>query len=50
MNSRTYTASLSQSQGRTGYSVIFRHPVRQDESTGKPGIRIRRGPGKVNER
>jgi len=45
MNSRTYTASLSQSQGRTGYSVIFRHPVRRDDSTGKPGLRIRRGLG-----
>jgi len=45
MNSRAYTASLSQSQGRTGYSVIFRHPVRRDDSTGKPGLRIRRGLG-----
>ncbi len=50
MNSRTYTASLSQTQGRTGYSVIFRHPVRQDESTGKPGLRIRRGLGTRDER
>ncbi len=50
MNSRTYTASLSQSQGRTGYSLIFRHPVRQDESTGKPGLRIRRGLGTRDER
>jgi len=40
-----YTASLSQTQDRTGYSVIFRHPVRRDEATGKPGRRIRRGLG-----
>lgn len=50
MNSRTYTASLSQSQGRTGYSVIFRHPIRRDDSTGKPGLRIRRGLGTRDER
>ncbi|MGO8866222.1 MAG: hypothetical protein ACLQME_06940 [Alphaproteobacteria bacterium] len=42
---RHYTASLSKSQGRTGWSIIFRHPVRRDEATGKPGIRIRRGLG-----
>src|SRR6476620_5230982 len=45
MSQRTYTASLSQSQGRTGYSVIFRHPVRVDEATGKIGVRVRRGLG-----
>ena len=43
MSGRTYEASLSQSQGRTGYSIIFRHPVRLDETTGKPGRRVRRG-------
>ena len=42
---RTYSASLSQSQGRSGYSIIFRHPTRLDETTGKPGIRVRRGLG-----
>ncbi len=44
-----YTASLSQSQGRTGYSVIFRHPVRVDEATGRPGLRVRRGLGTKDE-
>jgi hypothetical protein len=34
---------LSQSQGRTGWSVIFRHPARRDEATGKFGVRVRRG-------
>ena len=43
MMARTYSASLSQSQGRSGYSIIFRHPARLDETTGKPGIRVRRG-------
>lgn len=45
MATRNYSASLSQSQGRSGYSVIFRHPARRDETTGKPGIRVRRGLG-----
>lgn len=40
-----YTATLSRSQGRGGYSVIFRHPVRFDQGTGKPGRRVRRGLG-----
>ena len=39
-----YTASLSQNQGRAGYSIIFRHPVRHDAG-GKPGLRVRRGLG-----
>ena len=45
MAMRTYSASLSQSQGRSGYSIIFRHPARLDATTGKPGIRVRRGLG-----
>lgn len=45
MVKRSYYASLSQSQGRSGYSVIFRHPVRRDDATGKPGLRVRRGLG-----
>lgn len=43
MAERGYTASLSKSQGREGWSVIFRHPVRLDPATGKPGRRVRRG-------
>jgi hypothetical protein len=39
-----YTASKSRSQGRESYSIIFRHPVKKD-STGKSGLRIRRGLG-----
>lgn len=41
----SYTASLSQTQGRSGFSIIFRHPTRRDEKTGKPGVRVRRGLG-----
>lgn len=40
---RFYTASLSQTQDRSGYSIIFRHPVRKDKATGKTGVRVRRG-------
>lgn len=39
---RLYVASKSQTQGRPGYSVTFRHPLRKD-SQGKPGLKIRRG-------
>lgn len=45
MPDRTYRASLSQSQRREGWSVIFRHPVRTDPATGRPGRRVRRGLG-----
>ncbi len=45
MNDHRYSASLSRTQGRSGYSVIFRHPARLDDATGKPGVRIRRGLG-----
>ena len=45
MTQRSYTASLSRSQGRAGYSIIFRHPARQDGATGKWGLRVRRGLG-----
>jgi energy-coupling factor transporter ATP-binding protein EcfA2 len=40
-----HRATLSQSQGRAGWSVIFRHPVRVDPATGKPGWRVRAGLG-----
>lgn len=43
MNPPTYTASLSQTQGRSGYSISFRHPVRRSDETGKPGLKVRRG-------
>ena len=39
-----YTASLSTTPGRPGFSVSFRHPCRID-SKGKPGLKMRRGLG-----
>lgn len=45
MANQTYSASLSRTQGRSGYSIIFRHPARLDPATGKPGVRVRRGLG-----
>ena len=44
MSERRYSASLSQSQGRSGFSIIFRHPARRDAAD-KPGVRVRRGLG-----
>ncbi len=44
-----YSASLSRTQGRSGFSIIFRHPARQDEANGKPGVRVRRGLGTRDE-
>jgi hypothetical protein len=40
-----YTASKNRTQGRDGWSIIFRHPARLDPSTGRPGRRVRRGLG-----
>lgn len=42
---KRYQASLSRSQGRSAWAIIFRHPVRVDPSTGKRGIRVRQGLG-----
>ena len=41
---RRYSASLSQSQNRSGFSIIFRHPTRR-EAVNKLGVRVRRGLG-----
>ncbi|GAA4975215.1 hypothetical protein [Actinoplanes utahensis] len=46
---RYYTATKSRNQGRDAWSVIFRHPVRLDVSTNKPGRRVRRGLGTADE-
>ena len=43
MTKRPYTASLSRTQGRSAFSIIFRHPARPDQATGQPGLRVRRG-------
>ena len=43
-----YKASLSRSQGRESWSIIFRHPLRKDVK-GKEALRIRRGLGTTDE-
>ena len=42
---KSYLASLSRSQGRSAWAIIFRHPVRVDPKTGQPGLRVRQGLG-----
>ena len=41
MSDNFYSASLSRTQGRNTWAVIFRHPKRTDPSTGKEGLRVR---------
>ena len=45
---KLYNASKSQSQNRPGWSISFRHPLRND-GKGKPGLKMRRGLGTDNE-
>ena len=47
--SKPYKASLSKTQGRLSYSIIFRHPVRKDPNTGESGRRVRAGLGTRDE-
>lgn len=44
----TYTAAKSKTGSRPGWSVTFRHPLRND-TRGKPGRKIRRGLSTVDE-
>lgn len=46
---KRFAASLSRSQGRSAWAVIFRHPVRVDPNTGNPGLRVRQGLGTSDE-
>ena len=46
---KRFSATLSRSQGRSAWAVIFRHPVRVDPNTGRPGLRVRQGLGTSNE-
>ena len=46
---KRFVATLSRSQGRSAWAVIFRHPVRVDPNTGKPGLRVRQGLGTADE-
>ncbi len=47
MASAQYTASKSRAQGRPGWTISFRHPLRTDPK-GKPGLKMRRGLGTDN--
>jgi hypothetical protein len=47
---KRYTATLSRSQGRSAWAVIFRHPARVDPNTGKGGLRVRQGLGTSDEK
>jgi hypothetical protein len=47
MNKEIYTASKSRSN-RPVWSIGFRHPLRND-SKGRPGLKMRRGLGTLNE-
>ncbi|MBK8916497.1 MAG: GTPase domain-containing protein [Azonexus sp.] len=42
---KRYVATLSRSQGRSAWAVIFRHPIRVDPNTGRNGLRVRQGLG-----
>ena len=46
---KRFLATLSRSQGRNAWAIIFRHPVRIDPNTGKRGLRVRQGLGTGNE-
>ncbi len=45
---RSYKASKSRAQGRPGWVVSFRHPLRTD-AQGKPGLKMRRGLGTADD-
>ncbi len=47
MAEQQFTASLSRSQGRSAWCLIFRHPLRKD-TQGRTGLRVRRGLGTSN--
>ncbi|MCE5292894.1 MAG: hypothetical protein LLG14_27170 [Nocardiaceae bacterium] len=46
---KRFVASLSRSQGRNAWAVIFRHPIRVDPNTGNGGLRVRQGLGTADE-
>ena len=46
---KRFMATLSRSQGRSAWAVIFRHPVRIDPNTGKAGLRVRQGLGTADD-
>ena len=49
MSDNFYSASLSRTQGRNTWAIIFRHPKRTDQTTGKEGLRVRQSLKTDNE-
>lgn len=49
MSETFYSASLSRTQGRNTWALIFRHPKRTDPTTGKEGLRVRQSLKTDNE-
>ena len=43
-----YTASKSRTQGRSAWTLAFRHPLCRDDE-GRPGVKVRRGLGTSDE-
>jgi hypothetical protein len=50
MTSQFYSASMSRTQGRSTWAIIFRHPKRTDPTTGKEGLRVRQSLKTDNEK
>lgn len=48
MADTTYIASKTRTQGRPGWSMSYRHPLRPD-TKGKPGLKMRRGLGTADD-
>lgn len=48
MTDARYTASKSRTQGRSAWTLAFRHPLCRDDE-GRPGIKVRRGLGTTDE-
>lgn len=49
MGGNFYSASLSRTQGRNTWAIIFRHPKRTDLTSGKEGLRVRQSLKTDNE-
>ena len=48
MTDARYSATKSRTQGRSAWTLTFRHPLRRDDE-GRPGVKVRRGLGTSDE-
>ena len=48
MTGARYSATKSRTQGRSAWTLTFRHPLRRDDE-GRPGVKVRRGLGTSDE-